>query len=108
MVVNEGVSIYRAGRLLGINNSTAKVIVRQYREKGVIFKRRGERGKSEAELLGKQLSPPQPDQTPPQPVPAVPASPCAQSDTQPEFSQQDQPTLPQFLALPYLVVFTWI
>jgi hypothetical protein len=108
MVVNEGVSIYRAGRLLGINNSTAKVIVRQYREKGVIFKRRGERGKSEAELLGKQVSPPQPDQTPPQPVAVVAASPCGHSETQGEFSQQDQTTVPQFVAMPYLVVFTWI
>ena len=42
MVVDEGKSVYRVSRDLHINNSTAKTIVRNYRRKGRIFKRKEE------------------------------------------------------------------
>lgn len=38
----DGLSIYRASRLLDIKNCTAKAILRQFRRKGHIFKRRSE------------------------------------------------------------------
>ena len=44
MVGEDGFSIYRASRMLGINNSTAKAIVRNYFEKNRIFRRKGEKG----------------------------------------------------------------
>ena len=37
-----GVSIYRAAKELKINNSTAKAIMRSYRSKGHVFKRKAE------------------------------------------------------------------
>jgi ribosomal protein S25 len=42
LVFEEGISIYRASKMLKINNSTAKAIVRNFRNKGIIFKRRHE------------------------------------------------------------------
>jgi transposase len=48
MVINNGVSVYRACRMLNINNSTAKAIVRKYQRKGVIFKRKSEGNDVEA------------------------------------------------------------
>jgi transposase len=40
MVVNHGSSIYRAAIDLGINHSTAKVILRKYKRNGFILKRK--------------------------------------------------------------------
>lgn len=37
LVEEEGNSIYRASRIIGINNATAKVILRKYRATGVLF-----------------------------------------------------------------------
>lgn len=43
MVTEEGKSVYRACRDLDINNSTAKAIIRNYKRKGHIFKRKHEK-----------------------------------------------------------------
>ena len=40
MVLSEGLSVYRASRLLKIKGSTAKTIVRNYRKNGAIFQRK--------------------------------------------------------------------
>lgn len=40
LVIEDQVSIYRASRITGINNATAKVIIRKYREDGAIFIRK--------------------------------------------------------------------
>lgn len=40
MVFRSGFSVYRAAKVLGINQSTAKAIARKYRAKGTIFKRK--------------------------------------------------------------------
>jgi transposase len=42
MVVDDGKSVYRASRDLKIHNSTAKAIIRNYRRKGRIYKRKSE------------------------------------------------------------------
>jgi transposase len=42
-------SIYQASRLLGINNATAKDIVRKYRREGTVFIRKAELKKIETE-----------------------------------------------------------
>lgn len=49
MVVDEGFSVYRASRMLKINGSTAKTIVRNYRKNGTIFKRKKEEEKTFSE-----------------------------------------------------------
>ena len=43
MVLSEGLSVYRASRLLKIKGSTAKTIVRNYKKTGAIFQRKNER-----------------------------------------------------------------
>lgn len=43
MIEERGLSVYKASRFLGIKNCTAKVILRQYRRKGHIFKRLSEK-----------------------------------------------------------------
>ena len=43
MVIEEGFSVYRASRMLKINGSTAKTIVRNFRRHGTIFQRKSER-----------------------------------------------------------------
>lgn len=43
-MLDEGVSIYQASRDLGIKNSTAKVIVRNFKKTGHIFMKKRERG----------------------------------------------------------------
>lgn len=43
MVEQDGFSIYRASRILGINNSTAKAIMRNYIKNNHIFRRKGEK-----------------------------------------------------------------
>jgi transposase len=40
MVFEKGTTAYKAAGLLGINRSTAKAIVRQFRRKGSIFQRK--------------------------------------------------------------------
>lgn len=40
MVTSQDLSIYRAAKSLKINNSTAKVIIRNYRRRGHIYKRK--------------------------------------------------------------------
>jgi len=47
MVIEHGISIYKASKLLEINNATAKVIIRKYRSDGSIFRRKGEKSSSE-------------------------------------------------------------
>lgn len=42
MIMENGLSIYRAAKILNINNSTAKAILRKYRRFGHIFKRKDE------------------------------------------------------------------
>jgi hypothetical protein len=42
MVSENGLSIYRAAKILNINHSTAKAILRKYRRYGHIFKRKHE------------------------------------------------------------------
>lgn len=42
MIMENGLSIYRAAKILGINNSTAKAILRKYRRSGHIFRRKHE------------------------------------------------------------------
>lgn len=42
MVSENGLSIYRAAKILSINHSTAKAILRRYRRNGHIFKRKHE------------------------------------------------------------------
>jgi len=42
MVVDHGKSVYRASRDLKIHNSTAKAIIRNYKRKGRIYKRKAE------------------------------------------------------------------
>lgn len=43
MVENKKYSIYKASRQLGISNSTAKLIIKNYREEGRIFRKKDER-----------------------------------------------------------------
>jgi transposase len=42
LVVEENVSIYKASRIAGINNATAKDIIRKYKNTGNIFIRKQE------------------------------------------------------------------
>lgn len=49
--MEDGVSIYRASKITGINNATAKVIIRKYRDEGTIFLRKSEREKIKTEEL---------------------------------------------------------
>ena len=42
MIMENGLSIYRAAKILNINNSTAKAILRKYRRFGHIFRRKDE------------------------------------------------------------------
>jgi hypothetical protein len=42
MVHQRKTSVFRAARILNIKNSTAKAIIRQYRRKGHIFRRKSE------------------------------------------------------------------
>jgi hypothetical protein len=43
MVQDESYSVYEASKILGINNATAKVIIRNYRRKGRVFIRKNEK-----------------------------------------------------------------
>jgi len=43
MVQEELYSVYEASKLLGINNATAKVIIRNYRREGRVFVRKNEK-----------------------------------------------------------------
>ncbi len=62
MVSENGFSIYRAAKLLGLNHSTAKAIMRKYRRQGLIFRRKTEEISSSAsensvpELTGSHVS----------------------------------------------------
>jgi hypothetical protein len=38
--MNQGFTVYRASKVLNINNSTAKAIIRKYRRTGTIFMRK--------------------------------------------------------------------
>lgn len=49
--MEDRVSIYRASKITGINNATAKVIIRKYREGGTIFLRKSEKEKLKMEEL---------------------------------------------------------
>jgi transposase len=48
MVLENGFSIYKAAKILGINHSTAKAIMRKYRKNGSIFCRKMEESFSSA------------------------------------------------------------
>lgn len=66
VVEEDGVSIYRASRMLGIKNCTAKVILRQYRRKGHIFKRRSETRRKKKVQKEAPSSPPRQPQSEPE------------------------------------------
>lgn len=40
MVVKQSYSVYRASRILNIKNSTAKVIIRNFKRNGAIYRRK--------------------------------------------------------------------
>lgn len=42
MVFEKGFTVYRAAKLLNLNQSTAKAIARKYRSQGTIFRRKQE------------------------------------------------------------------
>lgn len=49
LVTEENMSVYKASRLAGINNATAKDIIRKYRKNGTVFVR-----KEELKLFGRR------------------------------------------------------
>lgn len=52
--MKQGFTVYRASKILNINNSTAKAIIRKYRRNGTIFMRKSEMEREElAEILRK-------------------------------------------------------
>jgi hypothetical protein len=67
MVENKKYSIYKASRQLAISNSTAKLIIKNYREQGRIFRKKDE-----------QIQPKIPQETPP--VLAVQEAPILKED----------------------------
>lgn len=40
MVVQKGLSIYKASKKMGINNATAKVIIKKFKDQGAVFRRK--------------------------------------------------------------------
>ena len=46
MVEKKNYSIYKASKQLGISNSTAKLIIKNYREEGRIFQKKEEKGQA--------------------------------------------------------------
>jgi hypothetical protein len=54
LVIEDKLSVYRASRMIGINNATAKDIIRKYKRNGTVFVRKEEMEKYD--IPSEQLS----------------------------------------------------